>query len=521
MSHVAKGMPVELLLYDVSKGASRMFSFILLGRHFEAIYHSSVLVFGAEYWYGNRVFLSEPPLTKYFGPPLATSVVQLERSSYKPDLQVVPLGTTFKSPDDFHKFLGVVLAARFRSDNYDVLTRNCNCFTDEAVQFLTGHGIPDAVRQLPELVMNTPTARLLRPFLNRWLGGVGGGGDALQPTKGTDCFSPPTVDHPTPDKEVAELVLECVFADGADVDRMSAGLRAIALRFGPSSGQLEVTVGRQHQPEFFERLVKKRELLASISRSHFQLYCEPGSTEVKLRKLSKNALLVNYVPIDSVTSMPVPEGTHLAFHDSTNDDMCFLVLRVDIRSRDLVSAKGAHPAMVTSYSKSSTMQLHGSQVCGTIAAVLECVSAMGTNLSAEPVDSKVIPLSLDKPLRLGRHHQLGLFERLLKSEPRWLGFVSRTHCQVVLRSDLSHETATNDNLHSQASTRVDLLYVENLSRNQLLVEGAPVVMGGSGVLCHGAKLSFVAQDSDVGCQCNFLEFVLRRVSNARTNIEGL
>merc|ERR1712062_750827 len=32
----------------------------------------------------------------------------------------------------------------------------------------------DAVRKLPELVMETPTVQIFRPFLNRWLGGFTG-----------------------------------------------------------------------------------------------------------------------------------------------------------------------------------------------------------------------------------------------------------------------------------------------------------------------------------------------------------
>merc|ERR1719353_322692 len=44
--------PVELLLYDISNGVSKKFSGLLLGKRFEAIYHSAVLVFGSEYWYG-------------------------------------------------------------------------------------------------------------------------------------------------------------------------------------------------------------------------------------------------------------------------------------------------------------------------------------------------------------------------------------------------------------------------------------------------------------------------------------
>mmetsp|Transcript_69276 Transcript_69276/g.196297 ORF Transcript_69276/g.196297 Transcript_69276/m.196297 type:complete len:485 (-) Transcript_69276:77-1531(-) len=167
-----KKTPVELLLYDISNGASRLFSPLLLGSHFEAIYHSSVLAFNAEYWYGGHVFESEPPIDPgIFGPPLAASLEQLECSSYNPELQIVRLGYTLTTLRELRRFLHNDMKSSYRPENYDVLTHNCNHFSDDVVQFLTGSSIPEGVRRLPELLMSTPTARLLRPFLNRWLRG--------------------------------------------------------------------------------------------------------------------------------------------------------------------------------------------------------------------------------------------------------------------------------------------------------------------------------------------------------------
>jgi len=162
--------PVELVLYDISHGASRLFSHALLGRQFEAIYHSSVLVFGTEFWYGGQVFENEPPIDpQTFGPPLADSLEQLQESVYNSDLKTVHLGSTLATLFELREFLQESMKSKYRPDNYDVLTNNCNCFSDDVVQYLTGKGIPEAVRRLPELVMSTSGAQLLRPFLNRWL----------------------------------------------------------------------------------------------------------------------------------------------------------------------------------------------------------------------------------------------------------------------------------------------------------------------------------------------------------------
>jgi len=169
--------PVELLLYDLSKGASKRFSWALLGREFEAIYHSSVLVFGSEFWYGGRVFKTVPPCVKCFGMPLMESVVKLTPSCYHPDLMSVHLGYTLATMSEFRTFLSSNLAKNYRKDNYDVLTHNCNGFSNEATDFLTGASIPEQVINLPQLVMATTTAKLLRPLLNRWLGGFSDGSE--------------------------------------------------------------------------------------------------------------------------------------------------------------------------------------------------------------------------------------------------------------------------------------------------------------------------------------------------------
>jgi len=161
---------VELLLYDISYGASRLFSPLLLGQSFEAIYHSSVLVFGAEYWYGGHVFESDPPIDpRIFGPPLTDSLEQLEASVYKDDLRVVHQGFTLATLPELRAFLHRVMKPRYGREHYDVLSHNCNHFSEEVVRFLTGKSIPVAVGKLSESLMSTPAAKRMRPFLNRWL----------------------------------------------------------------------------------------------------------------------------------------------------------------------------------------------------------------------------------------------------------------------------------------------------------------------------------------------------------------
>jgi len=164
--------PVELLLYDISAGYAGWFGRLLLGSRFEAIYHSSVLVFGREYWYGGKVFKSIPASeSKNFGPPLTESVIRLSPSEYVPGLEVVKMGYTLATVKDWHYYVNKKLCNDFTVDSYDALSNNCNSFANAAVTFLTGGGkLPDEVTQQVTELMNTPVASMLRPAMNRYLG---------------------------------------------------------------------------------------------------------------------------------------------------------------------------------------------------------------------------------------------------------------------------------------------------------------------------------------------------------------
>jgi len=178
--------PVELIVYDISNGMSNNFSLFLMGKQFEAIYHTGVVCFGMEYWYGGNLFQNEPPMDKYFGAPLSESNVGLQDSEYpslrRKGIKVLRLGYTLYTKNEALRFLNQQLSKKYRGDNYDVLKNNCNTFSDEFIHFLTGNHIPAAIRDLPEIAMQTRTAKILRPVLNMYLGGFGSnneGGDGI------------------------------------------------------------------------------------------------------------------------------------------------------------------------------------------------------------------------------------------------------------------------------------------------------------------------------------------------------
>ena len=51
---------VTLLLYDISNGMARQFSPMMVGKLVEAIYHSSIVVYGTEYFFGGGICRGVP-----------------------------------------------------------------------------------------------------------------------------------------------------------------------------------------------------------------------------------------------------------------------------------------------------------------------------------------------------------------------------------------------------------------------------------------------------------------------------
>jgi len=166
-----KKQPVEILLYDISKGMAAKLGPLLLGKTAEAV-HTGVLVFGSEYWYGGKVFRSPAPCRKQFGEPLTNPWgIQLEKSEVLPELPVVRLGYTFVTHEEFLQWLRSGVQERYTGlHTYDLLTHSCNHFSNEVCTFLLGQGIPEKIFELQKTFLTGPIVAL-RPFLNRYLGG--------------------------------------------------------------------------------------------------------------------------------------------------------------------------------------------------------------------------------------------------------------------------------------------------------------------------------------------------------------
>eukprot|EP00928_Gymnodinium_smaydae_P096020 TRINITY_DN8384_c1_g1_i1.p1 TRINITY_DN8384_c1_g1~~TRINITY_DN8384_c1_g1_i1.p1 ORF type:complete len:725 (-),score=133.95 TRINITY_DN8384_c1_g1_i1:178-2352(-) len=149
--------PVVLYYYDIANGVAQHVTPMFVGRRNDGIWHTGVVVFGYEYFYGGGVF-TEPPGETCFGEPT----------------KKLKLGLTLRTEGELDRLVEETLEREFTEENYDVFDHNCNCFSDAVTMFLLGKHIPDEVRKQPLNFQKAAFVRLIRPLLNRWLGHIDG-----------------------------------------------------------------------------------------------------------------------------------------------------------------------------------------------------------------------------------------------------------------------------------------------------------------------------------------------------------
>lgn len=141
---------VKLYIYDLSKGMARRLSPIMLGKQLEGIWHTSIVVHREEFFYGSSGVASCSPGGTLLGPP---------------DL-IVDLGYTEVSEELFLDYLSSLGDSTFRGECYNLFDHNCNTFSNDVAQFLTGRKIPSYITDLPSEVLATPFGQALRPLLD-------------------------------------------------------------------------------------------------------------------------------------------------------------------------------------------------------------------------------------------------------------------------------------------------------------------------------------------------------------------
>lgn len=135
-----------------------------LGIQIDAVYHTSIVIEGIEYYYGGGVQTCRAGTTHH-GRPM--EVIKLGQTS-------LPLEVIL----EYLESLKTIYTAEVRLPNgfssgptdslqaYDLFMHNCNNFSNDFAMFLVGKGIPPHITSLPQDVLNTPFGQMLRPQLD-------------------------------------------------------------------------------------------------------------------------------------------------------------------------------------------------------------------------------------------------------------------------------------------------------------------------------------------------------------------
>eukprot|EP00020_Sapocribrum_chincoteaguense_P003946 CAMPEP_0170751554 /NCGR_PEP_ID=MMETSP0437-20130122/11512_1 /TAXON_ID=0 /ORGANISM="Sexangularia sp." /LENGTH=565 /DNA_ID=CAMNT_0011090595 /DNA_START=123 /DNA_END=1817 /DNA_ORIENTATION=- len=174
---------VTLHVYDLTRGLASQLSMQLIGEQLSGIWHTGIVVYNREFFFGGGIFEEKPGCT-HFGRPS----------------KVLPLGRTQVPEELLRDFLGGLAQSSFSATSYNLIQNNCNHFTNEVSTFLVGHGIPADIVGLPERLLATPLGQALAPSLAPLMGGYtsqSGGAREILPS--AQPRAPSTSSSTTPD----------------------------------------------------------------------------------------------------------------------------------------------------------------------------------------------------------------------------------------------------------------------------------------------------------------------------------
>ncbi|XP_012233829.1 uncharacterized protein [Linepithema humile] len=140
---------VELYIYDLTKGMAAMMSPILIGRQLDGIWHTAIVAYGREYFFGSGGIHSIRPGGTELGEPQ----------------RIEKLGETYLPYTVFLEYINGLGTSTFAPGTYNLFKHNCNSFTEEVSNFLVGKGIPKYILDLPEEILQTPIGQALGPLI--------------------------------------------------------------------------------------------------------------------------------------------------------------------------------------------------------------------------------------------------------------------------------------------------------------------------------------------------------------------
>nr|CAH7741560.1 unnamed protein product [Callosobruchus chinensis] len=130
---------VQLYIYDLSGGTAAVISPMLIGKKIDGVWHTSIVVYNREYFFGSSGIESCNPGATALGPPL----------------KVENLGETQVPYTVFIDYLNRLSETTYAGNTYNLLSHNCNNFSQDIATFLCGASIPKYILDLPNEVLNS------------------------------------------------------------------------------------------------------------------------------------------------------------------------------------------------------------------------------------------------------------------------------------------------------------------------------------------------------------------------------
>jgi thioredoxin len=141
-----KNNQVHLYVYDITNGMAKNLGHMLIGKFVEGVWHTSVVVFGKEFYFAGGI-VYDPPKTTPHGLPV----------------KEIYLGDTELCPDDFMDYLKSI-SNEFTQNTYNIFDKNCNHFSNNVCEFLLGKGIPSDILNQAKEFEETPIGKMIGNF---------------------------------------------------------------------------------------------------------------------------------------------------------------------------------------------------------------------------------------------------------------------------------------------------------------------------------------------------------------------
>lgn len=303
---------------------------------------------------------------------------------------------------------------------------------------------------------------------------------------------------------LSEIRLELTYSEGTDLKSIDPYQRTIVFHVDQLK-TFSQKVGRQHQQNFFERLVRP-EFVSALSRSIFELSLEAPATFPTLLKLSQNTVCVNQRRLENRESILIQNGSKIGLGSQATVsgdtsptpfvEFAVLLVGCNVQPLSTVSCVPRQREAVTMMDGQHAKPIRGGGYEGPLRdgcsdqdsvdcrpgtapqfplenfhldqratkAVLQCVFS-SSKQSPKELWNAAISLIPNQMVTIGRMHQVGFFEKLLPDQES-LSCISRSHVTACLHSD--GRLVDIENL-SQNSIKVNETVLQARQRHQLMV----------------------------------------------------